>query len=153
MVAMTHETDNDDLPSVEEMAKLLWAHADSTAERIIALLGGPLSSNNITRFLEDEACLRYPTRLLFTEEGLSAHQFAQPVFYTEGAGRRCMLHIHPRYESYREAVPYLVAYMAALIMYGDAADSDLCEHLGAMLVKQEREQFYTDLCALADWRP
>lgn len=64
-----------------------------------------------------------------------------------------MLHVHPRYESYPEAIPSLAAYMAATVMYGDVADAALCEHLGAMLVQQEREQFYEEICRLADWRP
>ncbi len=150
---MTTENEHEELPSAEEMGKLLWAHADATVERVLERLGAPLSSNNLTQFMEDEACLRYPTGLCFTEDGLDEHQFAQPVFYTEGETQRCMLNIHPRYEGYREALPYLVAYMAAVINYGDAADNDLCEHLGAMLVKQERDVFYQQICALADWRP
>lgn len=147
------EQESEPLPSAEEMTKLLWAHANATAERVLALLGTPLSSNNLTQFLESEACLRYPTALCFIEDALDEHQFAQPVFYTEGEAQRCMLNVHPRYEGYQEALPYLVAYMAAVINYGDAADSDLCEHFGAMLVKQERERFYQQVCMLADWRP
>lgn len=145
--------DTGDVPGEEEITQLLWAHADATAERIVQWLDGPVNSNNLTRFLSEEGGLRYPTELLFTEDGLSPHQFAQPVFYESEVGRRCMLHMHPRYREYREAQPYLVAYMAAVIMYGDAADSDLCEHLGAMLVGRDREGFYADVCTLADWRP
>ena len=147
------EQESEPLPSAEEMIKLLWTHADATAERVLKVLGAPLSSNNLTQFLESESCLRYLTKLCFSEDGLDEGQFAQPVFYTEGETQRCMLNIHPRYKDYREALPYLVAYMAAVINYGDAADSDLCEHLGAMLVKQEREVFYQQICTLADWRP
>ena len=151
---MTEESKNmdDTLPSPEEMKQLLWAHADGTAERIIELLGGPLSSNLLTRFMEDPACLRYTTEIRFTEEGLDAHQFAEPFFYTEGGDRRCMLHIHRRYALCPEALPYFVAYMAAPIMYGDVADSDLCEHLGAMLLGEEKSAFYEQLCDFADWR-
>jgi hypothetical protein len=147
------EQEHEALPSAEEMTKLLWAHADTTAERVLDLLGGPLSSNNLSRFLEGGDSLRYPTEILFSEEGLEEHQFAEPVFYAGKSGQCCMLHIHPRYQNYPEAIPYLVAYMAAPINYGDSADGDLCEHLGAMLVKQEREEFYARVCQLADWRP
>ena len=150
---MTEQQDQEALPSAKEMTKLLWAHADTAAERALGLLGGPLSSNNLSRFLAEEGCLRYPTDITYTNECLEEHQFANPIFYAGESGQRCMLHIHPRYQDYPEAIPYLVAYMAASINYGDSADSDLCEHLGAMLVKQDREEFYTRVCQLADWRP
>ena len=140
-------------PSAEEMTQLLWAHADGTAEHILKWLGGPLRPGNLARLLSEEGGLRYTTEVLYSESGLSSHQFAQPHFYEHDGQRRCMLHIHPRYRSYPDAVPFLVAYMAASIMYGDAADSELCEHFGAMLVGMGREKFYAKVCELADWRP
>tara|TARA_R110001592_G_scaffold213180_4_gene465874 strand:+ start:528 stop:992 length:465 start_codon:yes stop_codon:yes gene_type:complete len=148
---MTDEAES--IPSPEDMIKMLWAHADGAAERALEQLGTPLCSNNLSTFLSDDACLRFSTSLLYTEEGLENGQFAQPFFYTEGESRCCKLHIHPRYKRLSEAIPYLVAYMVAPINYGEVADSELCEHLGSMLVKVDRETFYQEICRLADWRP
>lgn len=129
---------------------MLWAHADATAERVIDRLGGPLRLTNLEQFLRDKQCLRYVTSLHFEEEILEPHQFAEPVVHGEGEERHCCLYIHPRYQNYPDSIPYLVAYMAAAITYGDAADADLCEHLGAMLVKETRDAFYARICRLAD---
>ncbi len=145
---MSHEIE--DAPPPHEVTKLLWAHADATAERVIERLGGPLRLANLEQFLRDKQCLRYVTSIHFDEDGLEPHQFAEPVLHGEGVERHCCLYIHPRYQGYPDAVPYLVAYMAAAITYGDAADPDLCEHLGSMLVNESKEAFYARICRLAD---
>jgi len=145
---MSHEIE--DAPPPHEVTKLLWAHADATAERVIERLGGPLRLANLEQFLRDKQCLRYVTSIHFDEDALESHQFAEPVLNGEGAERHCCLYLHPRYQGYPEAVPYLVAYMAAAITYGDAADPELCEHLGSMLVKESKETFYARICRLAD---
>ena len=139
----------DDAPPPREVTRLLWAHADATAERVIQRLGGPLCLENLECFLRDKQCLRYSTSLHFDEDGLEAGQFAEPVVHGEGQERHCCLHIHPRYKQYPGAVPYLVAYMAAAITYGEAADRELSEHLGAMLVNEPRESFCRRVTALA----
>ena len=144
------ERNEEPLPSAGEVTQLLWAHADAAAERVLERLGGPLDTDNLEQFLRDEACLRYPTSLRFDSTPLDTHQFAEPVFEVEGRERHCCLYMHPRYQAHPDAIPYLVAYMAAAITYGDAADADLCEHLGAMLVKESRDDFYRRICALAD---
>ena len=137
-------------PPPEEVTKLLWAHADATAERVVERLGGPLSLKNLETFLRDRSCLRYATSLCFDDAPLEPHQFAEPVVVEEGASKHCCLYIHPRYQSHPEMIPHFVAYMAAAIIYGDAADSELCEHLGAMLVQEPRETFYQRICEWAD---
>ncbi len=150
---MNTTPENEALPDEEELRQLLWAHADTTAERILERLGGPLDGRNLATLLNDGACLRYPTSVKFTEEALEGDLFAQPVFQGDGSAMLCVLHVHPRYQFHPTALPHLVAYMAAVINYADAADSDLCEHFGAMLVGQSRDDFYQNVCDLADWRP
>lgn len=147
---MEHENSEAPIPSVDEVAKLLWAHADATAERVLEQLGGTLCLENLDLFLESETCLRYPAALRFDAGPLDPHQFAEPVFHEVAGERRCCIHVHPRYEAHPNAVPYLVAYVAAVINYGDAADADLCEHLGAMLVGDTRDAYYQRICRLAD---
>jgi len=140
----------DETPPAREVTKLLWAHADATAERVLERLGGPLCLANLESFLRDKQCLRYATSLHFDEEGLRPDQLAEPRLHGEGLERHCCLRIHPRFQRYPEAVPYLVAYMTAAISYGDAADRDLCEYLGAMLVNESRESFCRRVCAIAE---
>jgi hypothetical protein len=141
---------HDGVPDASEVAQLLWAHADATAERIIADFEGGLSPRNLEQFLASGDYLRYPTSIVFDASPLEAHQFAEPVFCAQGSDRSCRLHVRPVYARHAEHLPYIVAYMAAVIMYGDAADADLCEHLGAMLMQETRDVFYERICAIAD---
>lgn len=143
---------HDAVPDAGEVTQLLWAHADATADRIVAALGGPLTPHNLKALLDAGDYLRYPTSVTFDRSPLEAHQFAEPVFAGEGAERRCTLYVDPFYHDHPDCLPHIVAYMAAAILYGGAADAALCEHLGAMLVQQTEDQFYSQICAIADLR-
>jgi len=44
-----------------------------------------------------------------------------------------------------------VAYMAAVINYGDAATSELAERYGSLLTGLSQEDFYLKISALADF--
>lgn len=136
--------------SEEEMGTALRDHALGTAQRVLSRLGGPLDARTLEQFMALEGGLRYPTELRFDGKGLEAHQFAQPAFRGAGRKRRCVLHIHPRYEEQVDAHPYIVAYMVAAINYGAAATGSLCELLGAALVGMSVDDFYEKICYLAD---
>lgn len=129
--------------------EFLWHHASASAERALGRLGGPLRLSNLERFLRDRQCLRYTTSIQFDDEGLGPDQFAEPVMFEEGDECHCCLRIHPKFQHYPEAVPYLVAYMAAAITYGASADAALCGHLGSMLVREPKEAFHARIGRLA----
>ena len=128
----------------------LHNHAKMAAQRALGKLGGPLVSANLDRFLGDSDCIRYPTEIVFDDTGLDPHQFAEPFFEDAGKERRCRLHIHPRFAKHPEALPYFVAYMAAVINYGKVVSTQLCEEFGAALVGMEPGAFYEKICALYD---
>lgn len=146
--AMSHEREH--LPPLREVTKLLWVHADHTAERVIHRLGGPLRVSNLERFLRDRQCLRYATSLHFEETLPEGCPFGEPVLHGEGSECHCCLNLHPRYQDNPGAVLYLVAYMAAAITYGDNADRELCEHLGARLINEPRDAFCARIGKLAE---
>ena len=145
--AMSHEREH--LPPLREVTKLLWVHADHTAERVIHRLGGPLRLSNLERFLRDRQCLRYATSLHFEEALPEGCHFGEPVLHGEGSECHCCLNLHARYQDSPGAVLYLVAYMAAAITYGDNADPELCEHLGARLIDEPRDAFCARIGKLA----
>lgn len=117
---------------------------------MVARLGGPLSAENLDAFLADSACLRWPTRIVFDAAPLEPHQFAQPVISGPDHTRECTLYVHPRFATPPECLPYFVAYFAAVINYGIAAGPEICEAVGAELVKETPEAFYHRLVAFVD---
>jgi len=128
----------------------LFEHARFAAARARARLAAPLSAHNLQRFLSDGECLRYPTRLVFDRDHLEPCQFAQRVFSSSKEGLLCELHIDPQLQNRPDALYLAVAYMAAVINYGDAATPELAEMLGALLTGLDHEAFYDKICAIAD---
>ena len=134
----------------EEVVSALQKHAAAAAEWAVNALERPLDERSLAAFLNSEYGLRVPTEIVFDGARLDTHQFAQPEFIAEGGKRRCVLHIHPKYEALPETHALIVAYMAGAINYGAAADAELCETYGAALTGMEREAFYRAVCRIAD---
>jgi hypothetical protein len=109
----------------------LFEHARFAAERVRSRLGSPLND---------------ATRLAFDRSGLDAHQFAQP----ELQGNECCLHVDPQLKDRPDLLYLAVAYMAAVINYGDAATSELAELHGSLLTGLSQEEFYLKISAIAD---
>jgi len=128
----------------------LFEHARFAAQRAQARLGGPLSPASLEQFLSDPLCLRYPTRIIYVRDGLEPHQVAHPFYRQSRNGVFCDLHVDPLLRKMPEAIYLVVAYMAAVINYGDAATPELAELFGALLTGMDPEMFYTTRCAVAD---
>jgi hypothetical protein len=124
----------------------LFEHARFAAARARARLGSPLNEVTLPVFLIDPQCLRYATRITFDRTGLDAHQFAQP----ELQGNECCLHVDPQLKDRPDLLYLAVAYMAAVINYGDAATSELAELHGSLLTGLSQEEFYLKISAIAD---
>lgn len=137
-------------PFFQDLEHHVAAHALSAARRACASLGGPLNRDNLDRFLTLPGCLRYPTAIVFDAAPLEPHQFAEPVIVVENGARVCRLHLHPHFAERPDALPHLVAYMAAAINYGAVATPELCEAFGAALMGVDRETFYGLTCEFAD---
>lgn len=149
---MSDEACNTSEPmDVDEVDAVLRKHALKSAKETKAKLGGPLTTDNLQKFLTDKRCLRYETTLCFDSEGLDPHQFAEPTFENVDSERHCVLHIRSKYENHPEKVLLIVAYMAAAINYSQAASAPLCELLGAALVDMKIDDFYEKVCAIADF--
>lgn len=111
---------------------------------MIARLGGPLTAENLEGYLLDNTCVRYRTEIVFDVGPLEPHQFAQPIIGGPEHLRTCTFHVHPRYESLPERLPYFIAYFAAVINYGIAAGPELCEIHGQRCWAWNRLRFTHD---------
>jgi hypothetical protein len=147
VIKMIDQTQAHDDPHVTDALK---AHARDKAMQAEKRLGGPLTADNIEVFLKDPGCLRYKTCIVFTREGLDPHQFAQPNISKEDAGCTCTLHIDPALQNQQEIIHFVIAYMASVINYGDAATPELAEIYGSILTGLPPGQFYKQICEIAD---
>jgi hypothetical protein len=128
----------------------LCEHARYAAQRARKRLGGPLTADNLQLFLADRECIRYPTTIVYDRSGLEPHQFAQPLYIASKEGLGCELHVDPKLKQMADRLYLVVAYMAAVINYAEAATPDLAEMAGALLTGMHQEAFYEKICEIAD---
>ena len=136
--------------SVEALEARLMEHAMEACSRARMRLGGDLTRVNLEQYLADEACVRFPTRIVYSNEGLSPHQFAEPIIESEGPLKQCRLHVHPCFHGRPDVLPYFVAYLAPVINYGPIVTPEICEAYGAHLLGMDPDHFYQRLCTLCD---
>ena len=113
---------------------------------------GLLTAAKLDALLHDPDCLRYPVRIVFEFGEMAMHQFAQPDIdwrNTEQDGR--VLYVRPLLQERPDVLPLAVAYMIPLINYGDIISDDHCLLYGATLLGLMEEEYYQQMCALADW--
>lgn len=111
----------------------------------------PLTFATLDPLLLDPECLRYPTRLVFEVGEMAMHQFAQPdVDFRSAAGDGRVLYLRPLLRDHPDQVVVAVAYMVPVINYGDIITDAHCVLYGAALLGLTEEEFYTQVCALAD---
>ena len=135
----------------ERGEEALAAHLLESA-RIARERQGPLSSDNLTAFLNDSDCVRFPTRLVFEFGEMGPNQFAQPeVDARDPRGESRVLYVHPALESRPADLICAVSYMVPVINYGGTAVTDEhCCRYGAMLLDMPSSDYYRRVCALAD---
>lgn len=124
-----------------------------TAQAVVAHQKyGPLSLGKLDAFLNDPACLRHPTRLVFEIGEMALHQFAQPERDFRHPDRDArVLYLRPQLQGRPELIIPAVAYMVPVINYGDIINDEHCLLYGATLLGLLREEFYRQVCAVADF--
>ncbi len=113
---------------------------------------GPLTAKNLDAFLQDKECVRHPVRLVFELGEMALHQFAQPDVdwrNEEEDGR--VLYVRPVLQDRPDLLPLAVAYMIPVLNYGDIITDAHCLAYGATLMGLMEEEFYQQVCAMADW--
>lgn len=140
--------------SAAELAKVGDAHL---REHLLAQAAvarhkhGPLRSENLSALLDDPECVRYPTRLVFEFGEMALHQFAQPeIDWDDPTGVRRVLYVRPSLRERPDLLPPAVAYMIPVINYGNIVTDEHCLLYGAALLGLSPDEFYRQICALAD---
>ncbi|MCF7730363.1 MAG: hypothetical protein K9N23_01695 [Akkermansiaceae bacterium] len=128
----------------------LRGHLQAQAE-VAHLKHGPLTADTLAALLQDPECLRHPVRLVFEFGQMAMHQFAHPDIdwrNPDQDGR--VLYLRPLLRQSPHLLPLAVAYMIPLINYGDVVTDGHCLLYGATLLGMTEDEYYNDLCALAD---
>lgn len=111
---------------------------------------GVFDRESFLLLLQDRAFVRHPCALGYSATALEPGEIAwvEPRGEVPAAGFD--LWVHPRFEGRDHATILVAAYQLVVVNYGDIATPELAELFGATLLGLEPDEYYRQLCALAD---
>lgn len=105
------------------------------------------------RILGDPEFVRFPVGVRFDDEALLNGEFAYAAALGKRPSEGFCLFVHPCFEAREEVLPLLVAYHVPAINYLDIATNKEAELFGATLLGMRVDDYYEQLCDLADSMP
>jgi hypothetical protein len=128
----------------------LNAHVAAKGTEIHTKYGPHLGWKELQRLLEDRTCVRYPCGLVFDATQLQSGECAHPVSKGERPEDGFTLYVHPLFMTDLARVPLLALYQMVLINYGEFASPEDAETFGACAAGLSRDDYYAELCEMAD---
>lgn len=136
--------------TLQDAQQSLTGHIADKAEAIREKYGPHFGWEQMHRLLEDRDYVRYPCKLVFNEAPLRSGELAHPVARGATPEEGFDLHVHPFFVTQSEVVPAIVLYQLVLVNYGDFASPDDAEVFGSIVLGIPREEYYDQLCEVAD---
>ena len=126
------------------------AHVAARGAEIFEKYGPRIGWSELLRLLQDRACVRYPCAVAFDAAPLQPGESAWPKPNSDQPEDGFVICIHPLFMTQLDRVAHLALYQLVVVNYGEFASSADAEIFGAAALGISREQYYQDLCALAD---
>jgi hypothetical protein len=126
------------------------AHLTAKGAEMFEKHGPHIGWKELQRILKDPASARYPCEIAFDATPLQPGECAYPKPKGEKPEDGFVIHIHPLFMTRLDRVAHLALYQLVVVNYGEFASSDDAEIFGATTLGISREQYYQELCELAD---
>jgi hypothetical protein len=136
--------------TADDARQSLQAHVAARGAEIFEKYGPRLGWNELLRLLQDRACVRYPCAVSFDPAPLQKGECAYPKPKGGQPEDGFVIHVHPRLMTRLDRVAYWVLYQLVVVNYGEFASPADAEAFGAAALGISREEYYQDLCAMAD---
>ena len=136
--------------TLEDARQSLTAHLESKGFEIRQKYGPEIGWAQLQQILKDRDCTRYPCELAFDDAPLRDGEFAWPQPVSDNPEDGYRMCVHPFFLTQPEAVPGLVLYQLVAVNYGDFASPEDAEAFGAAVLGLSRDDYYAQLCELAD---
>jgi hypothetical protein len=136
--------------TVADAQHSLTAHIATKGAEIRAKYGPRIGWQQLHRILEDRDCTRFPCEIVFDQSPLRDGEFALPVARSDNPEDGYKMHVHPFFSTQPGSVPALVLYQLVLVNYGDFASPTDAEIFGAAVLGLDQEEYYAQLCGMAD---
>lgn len=128
----------------------MTAHVEAKGQEILEKYGPEMGWDALMAVLKDKACVRYPCELRFDAGPLQPGEMAYPVPSGQRPEDGFVVCVHPYFATQRQRVPAIVLYQLVAVNYGDFASPDDAETFGAAALGRPKEEYYKELCAMAD---
>jgi len=136
--------------TADDARQSLTAHVAAKGLELYQKYGPTIGWAELLRILEDRAFVRYSCEIVFDAKPLLPGEFAHPSMKADRPGEGFILHVHPHFFAQLDCVPWLVLYQLVALNYGEFASADDAETFGAAALGLTRDEYYTELCKLAD---
>jgi hypothetical protein len=136
--------------TVEDARQSMRGHVALKGEQLREKYGSSLGMEELKLILLDREFVRYPCGMKFDAAALQPGEFA----YASPRGRRpedgYVIFVHPHFMNRPDVVPWLVFYQLVVVNYGEFASAEDAEAFGASALGITEEEYYEELCRLAD---
>lgn len=136
--------------TADDARQSLNAHVAAKGAEIFAKYGPHIGWQELQLILGDRTAVRYPCKLVFDSSALQPGEFAYPRPNGNRPEDGFTLFIHPLLMTQLERTTALALYQLVLVNYGEFASPADAETFGAAALGLSREQYYAELCSLAD---
>jgi hypothetical protein len=136
--------------TADDARQSLSAHVAARGAEIFEKYGPRIAWNQLLRLLDDRACVRYPCAIAFDAAPLQPGECAWPRPNSDRPEDGYVIYIHPLFMTRLDRVARLALYQLVVVNYGEFASSADAEIFGASALGISQEQYYQDLCAMAD---
>jgi hypothetical protein len=136
--------------SLDDARQSLRAHLAAKGADIRAKYGPIIGWNELLHILDDRECVRYPCRIQFDSQTLQPGELAYPLPLGATPEEGFVIHVHPRFANRLDEVPWLVLYQLVVVNYGAFASADDAEAFGAAILGIAVDDYYRELCKMAD---
>lgn len=136
--------------TAEDARQSLRDHVATKGAEICAKYGTGMGWKELMLLLEDREYVRYPCEVAFDESVLQKGEFANPEPKGATPEEGFKMVVHPYFATQPNRVPLLVLYQLVLVNYGDFVTSDDAETFGAAALGIPKEDYYQQLCSMAD---
>jgi hypothetical protein len=137
-------------PTAEDARQSLTAHAAAGGGGIFEKYGPRIGWKQLLLILQDRTCVRYPCEIAFDAAPLQPGECAYPKPNGGRPEDGFVLHIHPIFMTQLDRAAALALYQLVVVNYGEFASSEDAEVFGAAALGISREEYYQDLCEMAD---
>lgn len=137
--------------SVNDAINRIRSHAQDRGHVIMNCYGPTYTLNGLHTLLQDREIVRYPVRMIFDGEMLQSGEPAFVMEIDDEEDRHSILSIHPALRNVVSAVSTVLFYQLARVNYGPYATAEHAEALGAAALGVSEDDYYDQMCAIADF--